>query len=160
VLSGPEVVDAVTKVTSRPASYRIDGVAVSRVKELATPTNVGKTGENGEISSIMEAFFQNNRATQVPEGNRPTTLQALLMTGSGVVNSRVLAEKGSRVEQLLGSGKSNREIVEEMYLTCLARRPTQAEMGVAIGALEQNRKQGAEDVQWVLLNGIEFILNH
>ena len=160
VLSGTEVVDAITKVTNRPGRYRIDGVGVSRVKQLATPQNVGKAGENAEISSIMEAFFQSNRFTQVPEGNKPTTLQALLLTGGGVVNTRVLAEKGSRVEQLLASGKSNREIIEEMFLTSLARPPTPAETEVALRAVERDRKQGAEDVQWALLNGIEFILNH
>lgn len=160
VLSGTEVVDAITQVTNRPARYRIDGVAVSRLKQLATPTNVGKAGENGEISSIMEAFFQSNRATQVPEGNKPTTLQALLMTGAGVVNTRVLAEKGSRVEQWVASGKSNREIIEEIFLTNLARRPIPAELEVALRAFERDRRQGAEDVQWALLNGIEFILNH
>ena len=160
VLSGTEVVDAITNVTNRPGRYRIDGVSVSRLKQLATPTNVGKSGENGEISSIMEAFFQSNRATQVPEGNKATTLQALMMTGAGVVNNRVLAEKGSRVEQLLASGKSNHEIIEEMFLTSLARRPIPAELEVALRAFEKDRKHGAEDVQWALLNGIEFLLNH
>jgi hypothetical protein len=160
VLSGTEVIDAITNVTNRPGRYRIDGVSVTRLKQLATPTNVGKSGENAEISSIMEAFFQSNRATQVPEGNKPTTLQALLMTGGGVVNTRVLAEKGSRVEQWLSGGKQNREIIEEMFLTSLGRRPLPAEVEVALKAFERDRKQGAEDVQWALLNGIEFVLNH
>jgi hypothetical protein len=160
VLSGPEVIDAVTAVTNRPARYRLDGVAMSRVKQLATPQNVGKTGENAEISSIMEAFFQTNRFTQVPEGNKPTTLQALLMTGGGVVNTRVTAEKGSRVEQLLASKKTDREIVDDMFLAALSRRPTQPETEVALRALGRDRVKGAEDVQWALLNGIEFILNH
>ena len=77
-----------------------------------------------------------------------------------MVNSRVLAEKGSRIEQLLAGGKSNPEIIEEMFLISLARRPAPAEMEVALQAFERNRKEGAEDVQWALLNGIEFILNH
>jgi hypothetical protein len=160
VLSGTEIVDAIQGVTNRPGQYVIDGVRVTRVKQLATPKNVGNSGENREISSIMEAFFQSNRATQVPDGNRPTTLQALLMMGANMINSRVLAEKGSRIEQWLASNRSNPEIIEEMFLTCLARRPAPAEMQVALQALESNRKQGAEDVQWALLNGIEFILNH
>src|SRR5262249_6768417 len=114
VLSGTEVVDAIMQVTDRPGSFVIDGVRVSRLKQLATPMNVGKNGENGEIESMLEAFFQSNRATQVPDGNKPTTLQALLMTGSSVVNNRVLAEKGGRLERLLASGKSDRDIVDEI----------------------------------------------
>ncbi len=160
VLSGTEVVDAIMKVTDRPGSFVIDGVRVSRLKQLATPMNVGKNGENGEIESMMEAFFQSNRATQVPDGNKPTTLQALLMTGSGVVNNRVLAEKGSRIEKLLAGGKPDREIIEEIFLTTLGRRPMPSEMELGVQAFERNRKEGAEDLQWTLLNGIEFILNH
>ena len=92
--------------------------------------------------------------------NKPTTLQALLMTGAGMVNNRVLAEKGSHVEQLLAGGISNEQIIQDMFLTSLARRPTPAELEVALAAFEKDRKQGAEDVQWALINGIEFIVNH
>jgi hypothetical protein len=160
VFRGPEVIDAVTQITNRPGNYVIDGVKVTRVKQLATPKNVGRAGENAEISSIMEAFFQGNRATQVPNGNQPTTLQALLMTGTGMVNNRVLAQNGSYVQQLLASGKSNDAIIEEMFLTSLARRPTPAELEVARRAFEKDRTQGAEDVQWALINSIEFLVNH
>src|SRR5262249_7253389 len=116
--------------------------------------------ENAEISSIMEAFFQGNRATQVPDGNKPTTLQALLMTGTGMVNNRVLAQNGSNVQQLLASGKSDDLIIEALFLTSLARPPTSAEVEVARRAFEKDRTQGAEDVQWALINSIEFLLNH
>jgi uncharacterized protein DUF1549/uncharacterized protein DUF1553 len=160
VLSGTEVVDAIMQVTGRPGNYVIDGVRVSRLKQLATPMNVGKNGENGEVGSMMEAFFQSNRATQVPDGNRPTTLQALLMTGSGVVNNRVLAEKGGRLERLLAGGKPDGEIIEDIFLTTLGRRPNAAEKELALQAFERNRKEGAEDLQWTLMNAIEFILNH
>jgi hypothetical protein len=160
VLSGTEVVDAIMQVTGRPGNYVIDGVRVSRLKQLATPMNVGKNGENGEVGSMMEAFFQSNRATQVPDGNRPTTLQALLMTGSGVVNNRVLAENGGRLERLLASGKPDAEIIEEIFLTTLGRKPVAAERELALQAFERNRKEGAEDLQWTLMNAIEFILNH
>src|SRR5262245_6153852 len=132
VLSGTEVVDAIMQVTGRPGNYVIDGVRVSRLKQLATPMNVGKNGENGEIGSMMEAFFQSNRATQVPDGNRPTTLQALLMTGSGVVNNRVLAEKGGRLERLLASGRPDGEIIEEVFLTTLGRKPNAPEKELAL----------------------------
>jgi hypothetical protein len=64
------------------------------------------------------------------------------------------------VEQLLTSGKSNTEIIEEIFLASLARRPTPAEMEVALQALEKDRRIGAEDVQWAVLNSIEFVLNH
>ena len=56
--------------------------------------------------------------------------------------------------------KRVREILEEMFLTSLARRPTASELEVALRAVEQDRVKGTEDVLWALLNGVEFILNH
>jgi hypothetical protein len=160
LMTGPEVIDAITKATNRPASFTLDGLPMTRVKQLVWPNDVGRRDENGEISSIMQAFFQGSRLTQVPEGNRPTTLQALLMTNSSVVNKRVLAEKGSRVDQLLASGKSNAEIIEELFLATLARRPAPDEAELALKVFEADRRLGAEDMQWVLLNSIEFVYNH
>ena len=64
------------------------------------------------------------------------------------------------MDLLLTSGKSNMEIIEEIFLASLARRPTPAEMQVALQALEKDRRIGAEDVQWAVLNSIEFVLNH
>ncbi|MBI4474496.1 MAG: DUF1553 domain-containing protein [Acidobacteria bacterium] len=160
LLTGPEVIDAITKATDRPPSFTLDGLPMTRVKQLVWPNDVGRRDENGEIASIMQAFFQGSRLTQVPDGNRPTTLQALLMTNSSVVNKRVLAEKGSRVSRLLESGSSNAEIIEELFLATLARRPTPEETELALKAFESGRRLGAEDLQWVLLNSIEFVFNH
>jgi hypothetical protein len=98
--------------------------------------------------------------TQSPDGNRPTTFQALMLTGLDLVNNRVLAEKGSRVEQLLANVGSNDEMIEEMFLSSLARWPTPGEREVAQQALEKDRKRGAENIQWALINSKEFVLNH
>lgn len=160
IMTGPEVVDAVTMATDRPATYALDGLPMTRIKQLVWPNDVGKRDENAEITSMMQAFFQGSRMTQVPDGNKPTTLQALLMTNTKVVNSRVVAEKDSRIANLLASGKTNAQIIEDLYLATLARRPLKAELDVALRAMSANRKTGAEDVQWALLNGIEFVLNH
>ena len=160
LLRGPEIIDAITRATDRPQEYNFGGGRVDRVLALASPSDVGRRGDYGEITSLMQAFFQGNRAAQPPDGNRPSTLQALLMTGSDVVNSRVLAEENSRVQQLLESDRSDVEIIEELFLATLARTPSPEEAEVALQAFERDRRRGAENVQWALLNGIEFALNH
>jgi hypothetical protein len=84
------------------------------------------------------------------------------MMRSALVNDRVTADNGSRVQELLDAEKSNEQIIEELYLSTLSRRPTDQEIKAAIHAfeLEKNRKIGVENLQWALLNGIEFVLNH
>jgi hypothetical protein len=83
-----------------------------------------------------------------------------MMTNLDFVNKRVQAEKGSRIEQLINSGISDRELIDEMFLSTLARWPTPAEMEVTLQALERDRRRGAENIQWALLNNMEFVLNH
>ena len=163
LMTGPEVFDAITKVTNRPGQFNFSGVQVTRVKELSQPGDVGGRrggGEGGDINGLLQAFFQGNRNTQVADGNKPSTLQALLMTSSKVINDRVLAEKGSTVQMLLESQKTNDQIIEELFLTTLGRWPSVDEKQVALQALEKDRKRGSENVQWALLNSIEFVLNH
>jgi hypothetical protein len=164
VMTGPEVVDVVTQATGIPFALNLAGVPVTRVKSLTGPGDVGGgrrgAGEGSEISGIMQSFFQSNRFTPVPIGNKASTLQAMLLMSSKVVNDRVVAEKGSRVQLLVDSGKTNEEIIDELFLASLSRLPGAEEKKVALQELEKDRRVGAEDLQWTLVNGIEFILNH
>ena len=70
------------------------------------------------------------------------------------------AENGSRVEQLIKSDKSNAAIVDELYLATLSRKPRDEEKQLAVQWLDADRKQGAEDLQWSLLNKLDFIFNY
>jgi len=164
-MTGPEVVDAIATATNRPLSFNLQGVPMTRVKQLTFPGDAtggrGTGGDKGsDFRALMQAFFQGTREFQSPDGNRPTTFQALMMTSLDVINNRVLGEKDSRVQQLLNSKISNDEMIEEMFLSSLARWPTPNEKQVAQQALEKDRKRGAENIQWALLNSKEFVLNH
>lgn len=159
LLRGPEVIDAIAAATGRKNQFQYGGVTVSSIKQLSGPADVGGK-KGGEVSAIMQAFFQGNREEQVPEGNQASTLQALMMTGTQQVNQSVLATKGSRLETLALSSKTDKEVIEDLFLNSLSRRPSPAELEVALRAFEKDRKRGVENVQWALLNGIEFILNH
>lgn len=164
VMTGPEVIDALTQATGRPAEFNYSGMTVNRVKSLAGPGGVGGGrrggGEGAEMKNILQSFFQTNRATPAPIGNKASTLQALLMMSTKVVNDRVLAQNGSRVQKLLESGKTDEQVVEELFLSSLSRWPLPAEKEVALQYMRKDRKVGTENLQWVLLNGTEFVLNH
>ena len=58
------------------------------------------------------------------------------------------------------AGKSDDEIIEELYLSSLSRWPTAREVEVAKRLMASDRKAGAEDIQWSLLNSVEFVVNH
>ena len=52
------------------------------------------------------------------------------------------------------------EIVEELFLASLSRRPTADEVEVAKRVIAKDRKAGVENIQWALLNSTEFLVNH
>ncbi|MGE0812440.1 MAG: DUF1549 domain-containing protein [Vicinamibacterales bacterium] len=159
VLTGPEVVDAVSVVTGVPLAFTVGGETMTRVKQLATPQDIGRGGEALAIDALMQSFFQSNRRTPPQTGNRPSTLQALLMMKSNVVNDRVLASARGRVAELVASARTDDEIVDELYLAAEARTPSPAERAVARRTLAGDRTRGTEDLLWALLNSPEFLVN-
>ncbi len=172
VMTGPEVVDTIAQATGRPYKFAFNGIEVERIKQLTDLADVpgvqkgggrgGATSEGADIGSIMNSFFENNREAAPPIGNKPTTLQAMLMMSSSLVNDRVLAEAGSRIYRLMTAGRTDDEIIDELYLSSLSRQPSAAEKKYVLETFpfKTDRKRAAQNLQWVLLNSVEFILNH
>src|SRR5581483_10189228 len=98
--------------------------------------------------------------------------------------ARITAKDGL-LEQRLAAGKTDREITDELYLTCLSRFPIPQEYTAieqALGAAQpppasastpstsgkatlpsdpkDARKQVFADLLWALLSGPEFQFNH
>ncbi len=93
-------------------------------------------------------------------GALPTKLHQL----NGELVNRKVASKDSQLHRLLADKASDAEILEDIYLRALSRRPTEAEREhwikqIAAAEAEQ-REQRLEDIQWGVLNCSEFTLNH
>lgn len=67
-----------------------------------------------------------------------------------------------RIGKALAAGQSDDEIIEQIYLTTLTRRPTPAELSLVRKHLKSipDRRDGLCDVQFALLNSNEFLLRH
>ncbi len=88
-------------------------------------------------------------------------LQALGMMNDRVVTERVKnAARGSTVEKVLASTSDASKVADEIYLATLSRYPTAEERADATAKMQgTNRVPGAEDLQFVLLNKLEFLFN-
>ena len=166
VLSGPEAVDLIAQATGAPYSLSYMGEKLTRIKQLSQILDVGGAARGGgsnegtPVSTLMQAFFQTNRDNPAVTGNKATSVQAMLMMASPVVTKRIRAEGSTRVAELLKSGKSDNEIVDNLFLASVSRHPTAGELEVANRMMAENRKEAAENIQWSLLNSAEFLLNH
>ncbi len=149
-LSAEEVYDAIAKATNVFGH----GMEYSLAQ-------VGPAGD-AELSRFLSFFGQGNRQTKQPD-TKGSIIQASLMLNSSLIKEKVLAAtEGSRVKTLLNRAPalSNLELVEELFLTTLSRYPTPEEMVKAVKHVEDYRNKGVEDLQWALLNKMEFIVNY
>jgi hypothetical protein len=173
VLTPPEAVDMVAQATEAPFSIKTFRDSNNRtrnleqpasyVKELFDPVSVrsGRAGtENNAIYAVMQAYYQAERTTPPVDKNVASPVQAMMMMTSPIVTKRISAEGTTRVANLLKSGKPDEEVIEELFLATLSRRPKTEEVEVAKRVIAKDRKVGFEDIQWALLNTTEFLVNH
>ncbi|MCL6503884.1 MAG: DUF1549 and DUF1553 domain-containing protein [Pirellulales bacterium] len=89
-----------------------------------------------------------------------TIPQALLLMNSPIINRMVQARgRGGELGRLLAAEPENEGAVVELYLRCLARRPSQAELEVCLEHIRtcSSRGEAFEDLLWSLVNRTEFL---
>jgi hypothetical protein len=90
----------------------------------------------------------------------PTLSQALHMLNGSTIQGKI--QSGGLVAAWLKEGQSPQQVIERIYVRCLARKPLPDEMDrlMTVVGQAQNPQAGLEDVFWAVLNSREFIFNH
>ena len=114
-------------------------------------------------SYFLDTFDRPRRVTgcECERSTGATLAQVLLLGNSDEIESKIAAGDG-KLAKLLKEKKPIREIVEELYLSAYARRPSAEEMKRTLAHVEgaANKQQALEDVLWAILNTKEFMFNH
>jgi hypothetical protein len=157
-LSAEQTWDAVAQTAGLAQSYKVtyaDKKAAS-VMQARSPQDIEKTDK--AIFTAIQAFGQCDRYA-IEATRKPTMVQSAILMNDRVVRERVKVAKGNRLDALLHAepGRSNGEVVEELYLAALSRMPTAGEREMGVELLREYREQGAEDLLWVLLNRLDFL---
>lgn len=89
----------------------------------------------------------------------PTLSQALQLLNGSAVHNKI--QQGKLVQSWLEAGMSPHEVIEEIYIRCLSRKPTDNELKDLIALCGDSKKPIAElqDVFWAVLNSREFLFN-
>ena len=118
---------------------------------------------------ILDSFMRGNRDSEErrSDGSVP---QALNLMNDGLVMSRSRASgtgaTASFARQLLiryPQAAMNQQLIAEMFLTVLSRRPTPeetAEVAAQLAARPQEKPACVQELAWALLTSAEFRFNH
>lgn len=153
LLAAEQLLDAICRVTN--ISEKFAGLpAGTRATQLPSPD---------VDSDFLKVFGQPARETACAcERSTDSNLsQALQMINGPLVHAKVRDDK-NRLRVLAAAGKTDEEIVSELYLAALCRKPSEPEMAAATKHIANagDRMRGLEDVCWAVLNANEFLFQH
>ena len=97
--------------------------------------------------------------TSLPLGAVPSWLSR---DGCRLYISAPAADGGTATDVFLAEKKPPAYIIENIYVRCLSRPPSDVEMKKLVAAVEANpnKQQALEDVFWAIMNSREFMFNH
>ena len=87
-----------------------------------------------------------------------TLSHALNMINGQTIGEAVNSPK-SAISKLIESEKDDKKVIEEIYLACLNRWPTEKELAALDLAKAKSRLEEAQDIGWALLNSPAFLFN-
>jgi len=117
--------------------------------------------DNRYNAYFLDVFERSNRLVICDREENVTVSQALHFVNSPDVQAK-LASPDSRLARWIAAGKSDAEILDELFLATLSRHPAAQEKDRLLTRISQakDRKELLEDVLWAILNSREFIFNH
>src|SRR5262249_1464669 len=150
-----QVVDSRPRFEGFPAGTRavqLPGVVVPQRRR-------GRKTSEGE--KFLSVFGKPVRSLSCEcERSDDSTLAQAFQLITGEVLNRMLAEPDNRLGKLIAAGRSNAQILDELFVAALCRPPSARERKEALGLIERgkDRRAALEDVLWGLLNAKEFLL--
>lgn len=159
-LDAEVLIDALNQITGTSEQYS------SPIPEPFTfvPANSRAIAlPDGSITSpFLEMFGRPARDTglESERNNRFTPMQRLHLLNSTQVRRKI--EQSPKIREMVRSSKAPRELINQLYLAILSRRPTEPELNKAL-SLRESRKDGraaVNDLVWSLINSNEFLFRH
>lgn len=159
-LDAEEVHDAIAKATNIPGYYTLQG-ALPPVRWAMQFPGTEEPGSDSTVAAFLNAFGRGDRDTN-PRRSDGSVLQSLDMLNSPVLLDRIhQTDQGSHVAILLSQTSDPQTILSDLFLNTLSRPPTDREIALYTPLFQQSGNQAAaENIQWVLLNKVDFLFNY
>ncbi|QDU27979.1 Bacterial Ig-like domain (group 2) [Anatilimnocola aggregata] len=154
LLSAEQLLDSICAVTDLPETFA--GLPVgTKATQLPSP-DLAK-------HEFLKIFGQPERQTVCAcERTSDSNLGMAIQFFNGPLIYGKLRDANNRFRKAITAGKKNEDIIEDLYLAAVSRRPTPKELEASLTHIASKGDQvvGLEDVCWALLNTNEFLFQH
>ncbi|MBI1746708.1 MAG: DUF1553 domain-containing protein [Acidobacteria bacterium] len=156
-MTAEQLLDSVFQATDLHGDYTVDGNSVEWTMQFPDTTEPRAGGQvNVNTRNFLNAFFRGDRVTTT-RNREGSVIQALGLMNSPLINDRIRVGRGGLVDTLFASNMTTDQIIEEVFLATLSRRPTAAEINIARPWIEKDRGKGTEDLQLSLINRLDAL---
>lgn len=152
-LPAESLLDAITVATGSRPNFP-DVPEDFTAQQLPDP-HVGKGG-------FLDMFGRPERESSCEcERRSDLSLPQAMNLVNGPTLAEAVADPEGRLAEAILAGKSDRELVEELYLAALSRFPSPVEMDSALTYMRSasGRAAQAQDLLWALINSNSFLFN-
>ncbi len=150
-LSAEQMLDAVSVATGHRAQFKD---LPAGLRAVSVPD--GMVGGN----DFLTLFGRPKRQSACEcERSSNVTLSHALNLINGPTLGDCVTSPDNRFAKLVTAEKDDRKVVEEVYLSCLNRPPTEKELAAIQLSEGGKRLEGVQDLAWALLNSPAFLFN-
>jgi len=160
-----DAITAVTGVADRYTELALSDGSTEATTQFAHVTRSLQLADSSVKSYFLRTFGRNQReiTCECERSNQPSLVQVLHLSNGSTVNGKLASPEG-RLALWLKEFPDDVRLVEEAYLTCLARLPRTTEKAALVAQLSaagaEGRREVAEDLLWSLLTSREFLFQH
>ncbi len=158
---------AFTKVRRVPAEMLLDCIsqasaAQDKFRGLPQGARAVQIADGTTSNYFLTTFGRSPRTTvcDCEASTDPSLSQALHLLNGNATQGKI--QQGKLINTWLDSGLSVSQVIENIYVRSLSRRPTQTESDKLAKMVVEagDNLSGLEDVYWAVLNSREFMFNH
>jgi hypothetical protein len=159
-LYAEEIYDAVITATGTEVPMQVEGFARPIYYAVQLP-DVTEPRSNFSIANFLATFGRGDW-WQNPRRESSDVLQVLYQMNDNQINFRTFGNRNvpTTVTRVMEAGLSDVSAVNHLFLSTLGRFATDQEFALLAGKKTTNYEQWLSDIQWALLNKVDFVFSN
>lgn len=160
-----DAISDVTGVRDQFTELALSDGSTEKLASYGEDTRAIQLHDSAVKNYFLKTFGRNARdiTCECERSNQPSLVQVLHLSNGPTINDKLSAKPG-RVTQILATDPAPHAVIDDAWLLCLSRMPTDAEKKpfeeMLAAAKPEEKREIVEDLYWSLLTSREFLFRH